>query len=190
MSSAGAETRREPEDGPARLRRPAGGEGVEEHLQEPHHEVGQPEDDPVLAEGIGDGQGSNQHGRHRRQDYQPRGDYLLGGHGVGQPRVSAPRPPQRRQQRRPLDHPDPSEVIGEEAGYLGEGEDEDQVEEQLEGGDALLGGIPALHSRRCRVHRAHPMPSHRPSAFALVHVFWHQSRLCCTAQMYRSRKMF
>jgi hypothetical protein len=33
-------------------------------------------------------------------------------------------------------------VIGEEGGYLGEGEDEDQVEEQLEGGDALLAPVP------------------------------------------------
>jgi hypothetical protein len=33
-------------------------------------------------------------------------------------------------------------VIGEEAGHLGEGEDEDQVEEQLEGGDALSVGSP------------------------------------------------
>jgi hypothetical protein len=40
-------------------------------------------------------------------------------------------------------------VIGEEAGYLGEGEDEDQVEEQLEGGDALLGGIPTFRGRMC-----------------------------------------
>jgi hypothetical protein len=29
-------------------------------------------------------------------------------------------------------------VSGEEAGYLGEGEDEDQVEEQLKRGDSLL----------------------------------------------------
>jgi hypothetical protein len=32
--------------------------------------------------------------------------------------------------------------MGEEAGYLGEGEDEDQVEEQLERGDALLAPYP------------------------------------------------
>jgi hypothetical protein len=30
-------------------------------------------------------------------------------------------------------------VIGEEDGYLGEGEDEDQVEEEFERGDPLLG---------------------------------------------------
>jgi len=35
-------------------------------------------------------------------------------------------------------------VVGEKAGHLGEGEDEDQVEEQLEGGDALLGRIAAI----------------------------------------------
>jgi hypothetical protein len=35
-------------------------------------------------------------------------------------------------------------VIGEEAGHLGEGEDEDKVEEQLEGGDPLLVGVSAL----------------------------------------------
>jgi hypothetical protein len=35
-------------------------------------------------------------------------------------------------------------VIGEESGYLGEGEDEDQVEEQLEGGHTLLVGVSAL----------------------------------------------
>jgi hypothetical protein len=33
-------------------------------------------------------------------------------------------------------------VSGEEAGYLGEGEDEDQVEEELEGGDPLLAPDP------------------------------------------------
>jgi hypothetical protein len=37
------------------------------------------------------------------------------------------------EQRSTLQHPDPREVMGEEAGYLGEGEDEDQVEEELQG---------------------------------------------------------
>jgi hypothetical protein len=35
-------------------------------------------------------------------------------------------------------------VVGEEAGYLGEGEDEDKIEEQLQGGNTLLVGVPAL----------------------------------------------
>ena len=33
-------------------------------------------------------------------------------------------------------------MSGEEAGYLGEGEDEDQVEEELQGGDPLLAPDP------------------------------------------------
>ena len=49
------EARREPEDGPSCFRRAAGGEGVQEHLQEPHDEVGEPEDVPVGSEGAGDG---------------------------------------------------------------------------------------------------------------------------------------
>ena len=35
-------------------------------------------------------------------------------------------------------------MIGEKAGYLGEGKDEDQVEEQFQRSYALLGEIPAL----------------------------------------------
>ena len=42
------------------------------------------------------------------------------------------------EQRGTLQHPDPREVMGVETGNLGEGEDEDQVEEELQGLDALL----------------------------------------------------
>jgi len=40
-------------------------------------------------------------------------------------------------------------VVGEKAGDLREGEDEDQVEEQLEGGNALLGRIASFRGRMC-----------------------------------------
>jgi hypothetical protein len=50
-------------------------------------------------------------------------------------------------------------VVGKEASHLGEGEDEDQVEEQFERSDALLGDIPALRHRTRRARRAHLMPS-------------------------------
>jgi hypothetical protein len=49
-------------------------------------------------------------------------------------------------------------VIGEKAGYLSEDEDEDQVEEQFERGDALLVGVPALYLHTRRASRAHLMP--------------------------------
>jgi hypothetical protein len=67
----------------------------------------------------------------------------------------------------------PREVIGEKAGYLGEGEDEDQVEEQFQRRNALLGEIPALSRRTCRARRAHPMPSYPLPAFTSMSVFWH-----------------
>jgi hypothetical protein len=48
-------------------------------------------------------------------------------------------------------------VIGEKAGYLGKGEDEDQVEEQFERSDALLVRVSALYLHTRRASRAHPM---------------------------------
>ena len=140
----------------------AGGQREKDHLQEEHHEVGQAEQHPVLTEGIGDSKRGNEHGRRRGEDHQPRGDYLLSRYGVGQPRVTRPRRPQYREQRGGLQHPQPREVIDEEAGYLGEGEDEDQVEEQLQRSDTLLDRIPALRYHTRRACRAHPM-SYFPS---------------------------
>jgi hypothetical protein len=71
-----------------------------------------------------------------------RGDHLLCRHGVCKPGVTLPCSPKRREQRATLQHPYPREVGGEEAGYLGEGEDEEQVEEELQGGDPLFAPDP------------------------------------------------
>ena len=80
--------------------------------------------------------------------HQPCWYHPLGRHCVGQPRVSTPRPPQPREQRGALDSPGPREVIGEEAGYLGEGEHEDQVEEQFEGVTRCsVGSLPSVAVR-------------------------------------------
>jgi hypothetical protein len=48
-------------------------------------------------------------------------------------------------------------VSGEEAGYLGEGEDEDQVEEELKRGDPLLAPDPGWRHTSLigEVHRVH-----------------------------------
>ena len=98
-----------------------------------YYEIGYPEDHPVAAEGARDGQRGHEHGSHRAEDQQPRGDRLLCRHGVCKPRVTSPYGPKRREQRPTLQHPDPGEVMSEEGCYLGEGEDEDQVEEELQG---------------------------------------------------------
>ena len=61
------------------------------------------------------------------------------------------------EQRGTLQHPDPREVMGEETCYLGEGEDEDQVEEELQGGDPLLVSDPGWRHTSLigDVHRAY-----------------------------------
>jgi enoyl-[acyl-carrier protein] reductase II len=107
--------RREPEHGSDRFGRHAGGEHLQGYVQEPHYEVGQPEEHPVLAEGVGDGERSHEHGRHRDQDNQPGRNQFLCGHGVGQPHVASPHPPQHDEQSGALQHPGPREVVGEEA---------------------------------------------------------------------------
>jgi hypothetical protein len=56
---------------------------------------------------------------------------FLGIDGVGQPGVRPPRPPQRGKQKRPAQQSFPGLAGCEEAGDLGDGEDEDEVEEQL-----------------------------------------------------------
>src|SRR3712207_1295339 len=80
-------------------------------------------------------------------------------------------------------------MIGEKAGYLGEGEDEDQVEEQFERSDALLVSVSALRRRRCRTCRAHSRPSHRLPAFAPMRILWHLRRDSCTTRTSRFCKI-
>jgi hypothetical protein len=90
---------REPQDGALLLRLVPGSDGVERHVQEPYSEVRYTEDHTVLAKGARHGERGYEHRRHRREDHQPRGQRLFGGHGVGQPRIAHSRPPQRRQYR-------------------------------------------------------------------------------------------
>ena len=61
-----------------------------------------------------------------------------------------------------LQHPGPRKVIGEEAGYLGEVEYEDEIEEQFQRGSPRLDGVLVSSLRRLRPGRAHPAP---PSGF-------------------------
>ena len=63
------------------------------------------------------------------------GDPVVGVQGVGEPGVAGPRPPDRRQHQHPLAEALPGRVGGHQAGDLGEREDEDEVEEELERGD-------------------------------------------------------
>ena len=63
---------------------------------------------------------------------------FLGIDRVRQPRVRPPRPPQRSKKKRPAQQSFPGLVDRKEAGDLGDGEDEDEVEEELERRDPLV----------------------------------------------------
>ena len=80
---------------------------------------------------------------------QPDGAFL-GIEGVRQPGVRRPGPPQRAEQQQAPQETVPGRISREEPGDLRDGEDEDEVEEQLEWRDPLV----ALD--RANVHPGQP----------------------------------
>jgi hypothetical protein len=94
--------------------------------------------------------------RHRGEDDEP-DDALLRVHDAGEPGVADPAPPQHAEHEHPLREPLPRRRVGHQRRALGEREDEDEVEEQLERRDALA---PAHHRgdarRAARRGGAHP----------------------------------
>ena len=100
-------------------------------------------------------EGHDQH-RGRRGEHDQSNAALFGVEGVRQPGIGGPRPPQRGKQEPAPQQPFPALVRGEEPGHLRDGEDEDEVEEQLERRDPLL----ALD--RTNVHRGQSSPGLTP----------------------------
>ena len=100
----------------------------------------------VGPERRGRGQGHDQHGGRRREDGQANGAFLRV-EGVRQPGIGGPRPPQGREEEDAAQQPVCAQVLREEPGDLRDGEDEDEIEEQLERRDPLL----ALDRRTCIV---------------------------------------
>ena len=113
------------------------GDRVELEVEQTHDEVRDPEEDAVRTERFRDGERDDEHGRHRREHARAHRS-LLGLERVGQPRVGCPRPPERGQYDQPLPEPVPRGVVRHEQGDLRDGEDEDEVEEELERSDPLL----------------------------------------------------
>ncbi len=122
-------------------------ERVEREVHDVHDEEGDPEDDTVLAERFGDGQRGDEHRRHRNQ-HRPPDRALIGIDSVRQPRVSRPRPPERAEDQEAVREPAPRRIVRQHRRDLRESEDEDEVEEELERGDALLPlGVLLAHRR-------------------------------------------
>ena len=130
----------------------AADDGGEDEMKQTNEEVSHTEQHGVVSEGARHRQGDAEHRAHRGQHRQPDAT-LVDIHRARQPRVDAPRQPERREGEHPAKHSMPRRVVHEQARDLGHREHEDQVEEELERGDLVLGGVLvfALGVRHARV---------------------------------------
>jgi hypothetical protein len=99
---------------------------------------GDAEDQPVLAECLRDRKRADEHRRDGDQ-HHAEDEAVLGVDGVREPGVARPRPPERAQDQDAAADPAPRRILMEKRRHLGEPEDEDQVEEQLERCNPMLG---------------------------------------------------
>ena len=111
--------------------------GVDRDVDRADREVREAEDDRVVAERLRHRKRGDQHRAHGREQAQPR-EPVVAVQGVRHPGVAAPGPPDEGEHQHPLAEPLPGRVLGHQAGDLGEGEDEDEVEEQLERRGAIV----------------------------------------------------
>jgi hypothetical protein len=100
------------------------------------HQVGEPEGNVALGEGPRDGQGQDQEPGHPAEQQQPPGRPVRRD-GVGQPGVAAVHVEDHAEHQHHPQQPPRGRVVAQHGGELGDGEHEDQVEEELKGGDAL-----------------------------------------------------
>ena len=89
------------------------------------------EGEAEVAEGLLDAERDDQHRRHRREDDQA-DRALLGVDDAGQPGVADPGPPEHAEDQQALRQSRPGLVVGHQRRALGDREDEDEVEEELQ----------------------------------------------------------
>ena len=139
----------ERQDGPDRPGRPAG-LGHREHpgVDQDQRQIGDAEDDAVAAEGLGHRDRGDQQGGHPGQHQES----PEGGRGrdvVGEPGEAVVHPPEHDQDEPGLDDVGRPGRLPEHRGELGQREDEDQVEEQLQRRDTAA----LVEQRRSRTFR-------------------------------------
>ena len=124
--------------------------------------VGAGEEEPVVAEGAGHAECDDEQPCHRREERDPH-LALLGVDDAREPGVAGPRPPHQPEDQQALGDALPGRVVGHQRRALGEREDEDEVEEELERRDPVLaaedGGDPAGARRSGGLHHANPRKS-------------------------------
>ena len=129
-----------PRDGPEQIAVASAGDGVQHQMRDPNHRVGARKEERVVAEDVRHRQRCDQHRPHRPEHRDP-DDALLGVDRVRQPGVRGPGPPEHAEHEQALSQTCPGRVGDHEPRHLRDREDEDQVEEELERGDALLGAL-------------------------------------------------
>jgi hypothetical protein len=106
-------------------------------MKEADDEVGDTEQHGVSSEGARHGQGNEEHRPHRCEHRQTDAT-LVDIQRARQPRIDAPRPPERREDEHSAKDSTPCRVVREQARDLGDREHEHEVEEELERGDLVL----------------------------------------------------
>ena len=121
-----------------------GGAQKDARMDQRHHQVAQAEGEPTSPERGRDGEGDHQETTHPDQQQQSYAE-LARWDRVGQPGVAPVHPPDVAEDQQHLQEAGQGRILGEQAGQLGDGEHEDQIEEQFERGDVL-----AAHGRAVR----------------------------------------
>ena len=145
--------RREPENRAAAVRIVASDSGGEDEMKEADKQIRDAEQHGVVAKGARHRQGDAEHRAHRAEHHQPDAS-LVDIHRARQPRVRAPRPPERRENEHPAEDSTPCRVVREQDRDLCQREHEDQVEEELERCDLVLVGALEPFLRLGHAHRA------------------------------------
>ena len=130
--------RREPENRAEAGGIVAGDGAGEDEMEEADDEVRDAEEDCVVSEGPRHRQADEEH-RARRSEHHEPDAALVDVRRARQPRVDAPRPPERREDEHPADDSVPRRIVRQLARHLRDREHEDEVEEELERGDLVLG---------------------------------------------------
>ena len=157
--------RREPEKRAAAVGIVANDDGGEDEMKQADEEVGDTEQHGVVSKGARHRQGDAEHHAHRGEHHQPDAT-LVDIHRARQPRIYAPRPPERGEDEHPAEDATPRRVVREQDRDVGDREHEGEVEEELERSDLVfvaalllaLGHAPTPARIRLRRSRLPPPP--------------------------------
>ena len=142
QEQGGAEDRRrrEPQKRAATIGVVPSDDDGEDEMKEADEEIGDAEQHRIVSERARHRQGDAEHGAHRGEHHEADAT-LVDIHRARQPRVHAPRPPERRENEHPAEDSTPRRIVREQARDLRHREHEDQVEEELERSDLVLGVV-------------------------------------------------